>query len=110
MGADYYGAFLAVTRELNETKERYESLLAERDDLIYTLRADVATLGAQVKQVNIEAGGNTTTNRILSPGDGLPSDVGAATVEDFTPPPTVPLWAKLLALLGLGWALYKLKR
>lgn len=89
MAADYYGAFLAVTRDLQETRDRLENELAAKDELILQLRADVASLGAQVKNVQVNAGGNTTTNRILSPGGGTtPMDAPGDAK------PAVPTWAK----------------
>jgi hypothetical protein len=97
----------AALRELAETKDRYERMLAERDDLIIQLRADVLSLGQQVKNVNIEAGGNTTTNRIFSPGDGLPGDVGSGGGE---PEPEQPSSKGPWILAGVGllvWFLLK---
>lgn len=66
--------FSALYGQAVQDIERLEGIIAERDDLIFQLRSDVATLGAQVKQVNIEAGGNTTNNRIFSPGDSAAGD------------------------------------
>jgi hypothetical protein len=101
MAADYYGAFLAVTRELQETRDRLESELAAKDELILQLRADVASLGAQVKNVQVNAGGNTTTNRILSPGGNAAEAFDA---PGDTQPAAFPPWAKW-AGLGLVLAL-----
>lgn len=95
----------AALRELAETKDRFERILAERDDLIIQLRADVLSLGQQVKNVNIEAGGNTTTNRIFSPGDGLPGDVGTGDNVAESPPASRG-WL-IGAAVVLVWFLFK---
>lgn len=78
---------------------RLSNILAERDDLIFTMRADLTKLGSQVKNVNIEAGGNTTTTRILSPG-GPETDTPAAPSLNTLKPGVA-----LAALGAVAWLL-----
>jgi hypothetical protein len=91
------GIALQRAREIENLQEQ----IAAKDELILQLRADVASLGAQVKNVQVNAGGNTTTNRILSPG-GNAADAFAAPGD--TQPAAFPPWAKW-AGLGLLLAL-----
>jgi hypothetical protein len=72
--------------------------------LILQLRADVASLGAQVKNVQVNAGGNTTTNRILSPGGGSALDAPGDA------PAALPAWAKWAGLGVILAAVWKLSR
>ena len=85
--------------------QRLEEQIAAKDELILQLRADVASLGAQVKNVQVNAGGNTTTNRILSPGGG--SDPTAAPGDAR---PAMPAWAKWAGLGLVLAAVWKLSR
>ena len=83
--------------------QRLEEQIAAKDELILQLRADVASLGAQVKNVQVNAGGNTTTNRILSPGGG--SDPTAAPGDERPAMPTWAKWAGFGLVLAAVWKL-----
>lgn len=63
----------------------------------------MASLGAQVKNVQVNAGGNTTTNRILSPGGG--SDPTAAPGDERPAMPTWAKWAGFGLVLAAVWKL-----